>query len=323
MRRIGVLTSGGDAPGMNAAIRAVVRTAYARGMEVFGVERGFQGLVDGVFRPMGPRSVSSVINRGGTILRTARCKAFLAPEGRAEAAALLRQYEIEGLVVIGGDGSYRGAHALGVEHSMPCVGVPGTIDNDINGTDSTIGYDTALNTALEAIDRIRDTADSHDRLFFVEVMGRESGYLALMCGIAGGAEAVITPEDAPPIPELVKQLRAGRDAGKRSGIVVVAEGSPLGGAQAVADAVAAQSEFQDSRVVVAGHLQRGGVPTASDRILAARLGASAVDALLAGEADVMVGVSHNESVLSPLTTAWETERRYGKTWMDLSHLLAT
>jgi 6-phosphofructokinase 1 len=308
---------------MNAAVRAVVRTAIYHGLEVFGVDRGYQGLIDGKIEAMGARSVGGIINRGGTILHSARCKAFYEAEGRAQAAEQLREYEIEGLVVIGGDGSYRGAEALYGEHGIRCIGLPGTIDNDIGGTDFTIGYDTALNIAVEAIDRIRDTAESHDRLFFVEVMGRHSGYLAMMSGIAGGAEEVLVPESPTDINLLIEHLRKGREAGKVSAIVVVAEGDDAGNAIDIAKEVGELSEFKGSRVVVIGHLQRGGAPTASDRILASRMGLRAVEALMAGESGKMVGVSANHIVLRPLSEAWECRTQFDPTFLRIAHVLAT
>ncbi len=323
MKRIGVLTSGGDSPGMNAAIRAVVRTACYHGLEIFGIEHGYQGLLDSTLHAMGPRSVSGIICRGGTMLHTARCKAFLEKEGRATAAQTLERHGIEGLVVIGGDGSYRGAEALHEEHGIRCIGLPGTIDNDIGGTDFTIGYDTALNTALDAIDRIRDTADSHDRLFFVEVMGRHSGYLAVMSGIAGGAESILVPEEPTAIDDLVSRLRRGHAVGKTSGIVVVAEGDDAGRAIDIAKQVAERSEFKDPRVVVIGHLQRGGSPTAFDRNLASRLGVRAVEALLEGESGKMAGLSGNAVVLRPLAEAWECRTRFDPQLLRVAHILAT
>jgi len=323
MKRIGVLTSGGDSPGMNAAIRAVVRSGIAKGLEIFGIERGYQGLIEGRIMPLELRSVSGIIGRGGTILRTARCKVFYEPEGRARAAEQLAQYGIEGLVVIGGDGSYQGALKLHAEHGIRCIGVPGTIDNDIGGTDFTIGYDTALNIAVEAIDRIRDTAASHERLFFVEVMGRHSGYIAMMSGIAGGAEAILVPETPTDIDQLVGNLRAGIARGKTSSIVVVAEGDDAGKAIDVARKVAEVSEFQDSRVAVIGHIQRGGTPTARDRILASRLGVRAVEALLEGETGKMAGVRADEVVLRPLSDAWEHRTEFDPSFLEVARILAT
>jgi 6-phosphofructokinase 1 len=308
---------------MNAAVRAVVRAAVYHGLEVFGIERGYQGLVDNNVRPMSARSVSGIIHQGGTIIYTARCKEFFEPEGRAKAAETLKSHGIDGLVIIGGDGSYRGALALHAEHGIRCIGLPGTIDNDIGGTDYTIGYDTALNTAMEAIDRIRDTAQSHDRLFFVEVMGRHSGYLAMMSGIAGGAEDILVPETPTDIDGLIEHLRKGAKAGKVSAIVVVAEGDEAGNAFEIAKMVAGNSEFSDSRVAVIGHLQRGGRPTAFDRVLASRLGVRAVEALLEDETGKMVGVSGNSVVLRPLEEAWKCRTQFDPKLLRVAHILAT
>jgi len=322
VKRIGVLTSGGDSPGMNAAVRAVVRAAAARGLEVSGIHHGYRGLIDGAIEPMTARSVSGIINRGGTILRTARCTQFHEAAGRAAAAARLREHGIEGLVVIGGDGSYRGAQALYEEHGVACIGLPGTIDNDIGGTDYTIGFDTAMNIAMEAIDRVRDTAASHGRIFFVEVMGRNSGYIAMMCALAGGAEEVLTPEEPTDINALVAALRLGRDKGKSSMIVVVAEGDDAGNALLIAKQVADNSEFKDARVAVIGHLQRGGSPTAFDRVLASRMGVRAVEALLEGETCKMVGVRGSGLVLRPLADAWEERTRFDPDLLRVSRVLS-
>jgi 6-phosphofructokinase 1 len=322
MKTIGVLTSGGDSPGMNAAIRAVVRTAAYLGVRVFGIERGYQGLIDGTLREMGPRSVGGIINRGGTILKTARCKAFFEPEGRTRAARTLTEHGIEGLVTIGGDGTYHGAQALFAEHGIRCIGVPGTIDNDIGGTDFTIGYDTALNIALDAIDRIRDTAESHDRIFFIEVMGRHSGYLAMMSGLAGGAEEIVVPETPTNIEQLAQSLVEGKARGKTSSIVVVAEGDDAGRAIDIARQVAERGGFADYRVAVIGHLQRGGAPTAFDRILASRLGARAVEALVEGETGKMAGVSGDDVVLCPLSDAWEKRTSFNPSLCKLAKILS-
>ncbi len=322
MKHIGVLTSGGDSPGMNAAIRAVVRAAHHYGLQVSGIERGYQGLIHNHVRPMDRRSVSGIINLGGTILHTARCMEFLEPEGRARAAETLARHDIEGLVVIGGDGSYRGAMKLHEEHGIRCIGLPGTIDNDIGGTNFTIGYDTALNTAIEAIDRIRDTAASHDRIFLVEVMGRNSGYLAMMSAIAGGAEEVLVPETESSVEGLIERLRAGAAKGKTSHIVVIAEGEECGSATDVAEKLAQKSEFTDPKVTVIGHLQRGGSPTAFDRILASRFGVRAVEALRAGETGVMVGVRGNQMILSPLSDAWEQHTRFDPSFTELARILS-
>lgn len=323
MKRIAVLTSGGDSPGMNAAIRAVARAGHHHALEVWGVERGYQGLIDGALAPLGPRAVSGIINRGGTILRSARCEPFYQPEGRAQAVQTLKTNAIEGLVVIGGDGSYRGAHKLHEEHGIPCIGLPGTIDNDIGGTDFTIGYDTALNVACDAIDRLKDTAHSHDRIFFVEIMGRNSGFLAMMSAIAGGAEEALVPETPTDIEKLIEHLRACRARGKTSNIIVVAEGDEAGKAIDIARKVSSESEFKDTRVTVLGHVQRGGSPTAFDRILASRLGVRAVEALRDGEKNKMAGVRDGKVVLSPLSDAWETSNRFDDSYVHVAQVLAT
>jgi len=298
--RIAVLTSGGDAPGMNAAIRAVVRQADALRIEVYGVWRGLQGLVDQEWRPLTTRSCSNILQRGGTILNTARCQAFLLPSVRAQAARDLRDAGVDGLVVIGGNGSFTGAERLNRETGIPCAGIPGTIDNDLPGTDRTLGFDTALNTAVQAIDRIRDTASSHERLFLVEVMGRSSGMLALNTAIACGAEAVLYPESEPGAYEsLVAQLRAGWERGKRSSIVVVAEGDQAGGAYQIGERL--RNDYGlDLRVVVLGHIQRGGSPTALDRIWGSQWGCEAVKRLAAGETAFYLGVRAGEMVSIPL-----------------------
>lgn len=323
MKRIGVLTSGGDSPGMNAAIRAVVRAGIHHGLEVIGIHRGYHGMIEGQFEPLGARSVSGIINRGGTILHSARCMEFMQPEGRARAAAQLRDQGIEGLVVIGGDGSYRGAHLLHQEHGIRCIGLPGTIDNDIGGTDYTIGFDTAINTAMEALDRVRDTAASHDRIFFVEMMGRHSGYISIIAGMAGGAEEILVPEEPTDIPALVEMLRYGRANGKTSMIVVVAEGDDAGNAITIANEVEKVSEFKQSRVTIIGHLQRGGSPTAFDRVLASRMGVRAVEALLEGETGKMVGMSHLKMILCPLSEAWEHRTEFDQDLLRVARLLAT
>lgn len=323
MKRIGVMTSGGDSPGMNAAIRAVVRAGVHHGLEVIGIHRGYQGMIAGQMEPLPARSVSGIINRGGTILHSARCKEFMVPEGRAAAAAQLAAHGIEGLVVIGGDGSYRGAYLLHEEHGIACIGLPGTIDNDIGGTDYTIGFDTAINTAMEAIDRVRDTAAAHDRIFFVEVMGRNSGYISIIAGMAGGAEEVLAPEEPTDLPRLVETLRAGQKGGKTSMIVVVAEGDDAGNALQIAKEVAEISEFKNTRVTIIGHLQRGGSPTAFDRVLASRMGVRAVEALLAGETGKMVGIRNLAMVLCPLSETWESRTAFDPELMRVARILGT
>ncbi|HZP43336.1 MAG TPA: 6-phosphofructokinase [Candidatus Binatia bacterium] len=306
MRRIGVLTSGGDAPGMNAAIRAVVRHALTRGLEVIGIRRGYAGLLAGELRPMTRAGVANVIQHGGTVLGTSRCEEFLQPAGRARAAAVLRDAGVEGVVVIGGEGTFHGATLLAAEHGVVVAGVPGTIDNDVYGSDYTVGFDTAVNTALEAIDRIRDTAASHERLFLVEVMGRTCGEIALHVGLAGGAEDVVIPEAPLDVPRLARELRRSWDRGKRSSIIVVAESGEQGSSFRIAEAIRRDAGIEP-RVCVLGHIQRGGTPTARDRILASRLGAAAVDVLLDG-GGAMVGESCGAIVRVPLHEAWERRR---------------
>lgn len=323
MKRIGVMTSGGDSPGMNAAIRAVVRTAAHLNVETIGIRRGYSGLIAGDLQPLGPRDMSGVIQRGGTMLLSARCKEFYEKEGRARAAETCRSNGIEGLIVIGGDGTYHGAQALHAEHGIPCIGLPGTIDNDIGGTDFTIGYDTALNTAVEAIDRIRDTAESHERLFYVEVMGRDSGYIAMMSGIAGGAEQILVPETPTDINDLIENLRLWHAKGKNSCIVVVSEGDDAGKGIDVAKAVASKSEFTEYRLAVIGHLQRGGRPTAFDRILASRLGVRATEALIGGETGKMAGLCGNKVELRPLSDAWEHRTKFDAGFLEVTEILRT
>jgi 6-phosphofructokinase 1 len=300
MKRIAVFTSGGDAPGMNACIRAVVRGAVYHGLDVYGIRRGYNGMINGDIFQMTSHSVSNIVQRGGTILKSARSREFMTPEGRQKAFDQLQKFGIEGLVAIGGNGTFTGATIFYDEFGIPTVGAPGTIDNDLYGTDYTIGFDTAVNTALEAIDKIRDTADSHDRIFLIEVMGRDSGYIAVQCGIAGGAELVMVPEVLTPISEVVETLRMGWSRQKSSSIVVVAEGEEAGNANVIAEKIRQQVETElDMRVTTLGHIQRGGIPTAYDRILASRLGLGALEGLMNGEKNVMAGVVNNELVYTP------------------------
>jgi 6-phosphofructokinase 1 len=303
IKKIGVLTSGGDAPGMNAAIRAVVRTAIFHELQIVGVRRGFCGLIDKEFIPMESHSVSKIISRGGTILKSSRCPQFKEADMRKLAHRHVQEAGIDALVVIGGDGSFRGANLLYKEHGLPVVGVPGTIDNDIYGTDFTIGYDTAINTAIEAVDKIRDTADSHNIIFFVEVMGRDSGFIALSTSIATGAEATLIPEIETDIQDLCNYLEYGRRKNKSSGIVIVAEGFGGGNATDVAQKVKEILPTYDIRVSTLGHIQRGGSPTCNDRVLASILGYNAVTTLLDGIKDVMIGSINGEIVRTPFEQA--------------------
>jgi 6-phosphofructokinase 1 len=294
--KIGVFTSGGDAPGMNAAIRAVVRACTYYKKECYGIMRGYEGMIEGDIVKLGARSVGNILQRGGTVLKSARSAEFRTPEGRKKAYDNLTKLGIEALVAIGGDGTFTGLHKFYEEYKIPSICIPGTIDNDLSGTDYTIGYDTATNTAVEAIDKIRDTALSHNRLFFVEVMGRNSGYIAINSGIAGGAAAIIIPEEVMSFDELYKLLGADKDTSKKSNLVVVAEGSKIGDAHSLAKQVAERSSYFDIKVTVLGHLQRGGSPTYFDRVLASRMGVAAVEGLLDGKMDVMVGVKDNKIV---------------------------
>jgi 6-phosphofructokinase 1 len=291
--KLGIFTSGGDAPGMNAAIRAVVRSAIYYDKEIFGIVRGYEGMIEGDFVKLGARSVGNIIQRGGTILKSARSETFRTSEGRAKAYENIVKHEIDALVAIGGDGTFTGLHKFYEEYKIPSICIPGTIDNDIPGTDYTIGFDTATNTAVEAIDRIRDTALSHNRLFFVEVMGRHSGYIALNAGVAGGAVGIIIPEEDTTMESLFEKLDEGGKTNKKSTLIVVAEGSKLGNAMELARRVAERNDYFDIKVTILGHLQRGGPPTYFDRVLASKLGIAAVEGLLSGQKDCMVGVRNN------------------------------
>lgn len=303
IKRIGVFTSGGDAPGMNACIRAVVRTAIYMGVEVTGIRQGYQGMLDNNFWDMSVRDVSNIIHIGGTILKTARCLEFKTEEGTQKAYDNLKAHGIDALVAIGGDGTATGAERLSKNFDIPVICIPGTIDNDLYGSDFTLGYDTATNTVIEAIDKIRDTAASHNRLFFVEVMGRDSGCIALRAGIAGGAEAVLLPERETAINELIDKLSTDVKNKKTSSIVIVAEGDKNGGAYHVAERVKEKFDFYDSKVTILGHLQRGGSPSSFDRVLASRLGFAAVKGLLNGTNRQMVGLRGNSIVMTPLEEA--------------------
>jgi 6-phosphofructokinase 1 len=322
LSRIGVLTSGGDSPGMNAAVRAVVRTGIYHGLEVFGIRRGYQGLIEDDIFPMDSRSVANIIQRGGTILKSARCLEFHKPEGRAKANEVLRKHGIEGLVVIGGDGSFKGALALSSEYGIPVVGLAGTIDKDIEGTDFTIGFDTAVNTAVEAIDKIRDTADAHDRLFVVEVMGRDAGYIALHSGIATGAETILIPERKTDIDKVVDFLAEKERRKKLVNIIVVAEGDGFGGAEEVAKVVKARLPHLDTRVTILGHIQRGGSPSCQDRLLASRMGYHAVECLLEGRNNVFVGIQNNRMNYVPLESIGKKKGKVSQEWMKIAKVLA-
>ena len=303
MKRIAVLTSGGDSPGMNAAIRAVVRSAVFHDIDVLGVFKGYQGLVEGDFKKLHVRSVAKILGRGGTILKSARCEEFMSEEGRAKAIENLRNNNVDGLVVIGGNGTFTGALKLYNEYGFPVIGLPGTIDNDLDGTDNTVGFDTATNNVIDAVDKIRDTADSHNRLFFVEVMGRDNGFIALRTGIATGAIAVMTPETEISVDGLVQVLEEGQKNKKSSSIVIVAEGNSSGGAYILAKEVKKRTDQYDIRITVLGHLQRGGSPSCSDRVLASRLGIEAVEALINGVTNSMVGVVNDSLVHTPFEDA--------------------
>ena len=308
IKTIGILTSGGDAPGMNAAIRAVTRSAIFSGFKVKGIYRGYRGLITNEIVEFKTQNVSNIIQMGGTILKTARCKEFETAEGRQLAYDTIRQHGIDALVVIGGDGSLTGARIFASEFNFPIIGLPGTIDNDLFGTDKTIGYDTALNTIMECVDKIRDTATSHERHFFIEVMGRDAGFLALNGAIAAGAEAAIIPEISTEVDQLAELIQNGFRKSKNSSIVLVAESPVTGGAMALAERVKNEYPGYDVRVSILGHLQRGGSPTASDRILASRLGSAAIDALLEDQRNVMIGISNDQIVYVPFSKAIKNDK---------------
>ena len=308
IQSIGILTSGGDSPGMNAAIRAVTRAGIFEGWKVYGIYRGFEGLINGEIKEFTSESVSNVIQRGGTILKTARSDEFRTPEGRTKAFEMLHRHHIDALIVIGGNGSLSGAEELAREHDVTVIGLPGTIDNDLYGTDSTIGYDTALNTIVDCVDKIRDTATSHDRIFFVEVMGRDAGFLAQNSAIASGAEAAIIPEDRTDIDQLAQFIGRGIRKSKNSSIVLVSESKKDGGAMHYADRVRKEYPEYDVRVTILGHLQRGGRPSAYDRILASRLGVAAVEALKEGQRNIMVGIKNDQVVYVPIAKAVKIDK---------------
>lgn len=321
--KIGVLTSGGDSPGMNAAVRAVVRTGNYHGLEVYGIMRGYSGMIEDDIIKMDSRSVANIIQRGGTILKTARSKEFFEPEGRAKAYDNLKKRGIDGLIIIGGDGSFRGAQKFSNEFDIPCIGLPGTIDKDIAGSDFTIGFDTAVNTAVEAIDKIRDTADAHDRLFIVEVMGRDAGYIALHSGIATGAENILIPETKTDIEELIGSLTEKEKRRKLVNLIVVAEGDEFGGANEVATIIKKRLPNADTRVCILGHIQRGGSPTCLDRLIASRMGYHAVECLLTGRYNVMVGILNNKMNYIPLDNAIKAKQKISEDWLKIVKILAS
>ena len=328
--KIGVLTSGGDSPGMNAAIRAVVRTGIYRGLEVFGIMRGYNGMIEDDIYQMNSRSVANIIQRGGTMLKTARSKDFYSEEGRKRAYENLQKRGIDGLVVIGGDGSFTGAYKLSKEFNIPCTGIPGTIDKDLYGTDFTIGFDTAVNTAVQAIDKIRDTADSHDRLFVVEVMGRHAGYIALHSGIATGAENILMPEVNTTLDEMIASLSEQEKRKKLVNLVVVAEGyqpdpsnPEIKGANEVARLVNEKITGLETRVTILGHIQRGGPPSCIDRFIASRMGYHAVQCLIEGRHNVMVGILHNNMHYTPLEIAIREKQRISEDWLNIVKILAS
>ena len=320
--KIGVLTSGGDSPGMNACIRAVVRTGLYYNLEVFGIMRGYSGMVENDIIKLESRSVANIIQRGGTVLKTSRCKEFLEPEGRKKAYKNLINHGIDGLVIIGGDGSFRGAQIFSNEFDIPCIGLPGTIDKDIAGTDFTIGFDTAVNTAVEAIDKIRDTADAHDRLFNIEVMGRDAGYIALHSGIATGAENILIPERKTDIESIVESLQEKEKRKKLVNLIVVAEGEEFGGVE-LAKLIKERMPLLETRVCILGHIQRGGPPTCFDRLIASRMGYSAVECLMEGRNNVFVGILNNRMHYIPLDEAVKKKQHISEEWLKIVKILAT
>lgn len=319
---IGVLTSGGDAPGMNAAIRAVTRAAIYSGWKVIGIYRGFEGLINNECGELKSQNVSNIIQRGGTILKTARSKEFMTPEGRYKAYQTLKTYDIDALVVIGGNGSLKGALEFAQEYDVPCIGIPGTIDNDLYGTDCTVGYDTALNTIVEAVDKIRDTASSHDRIFFVEVMGRDAGFLAQNSAIAAGAEAAIIPEEKTSSDQLCVFISRGVRKSKNSSIVIVSESPLSGGVMHYAERMKTEYPDYDVRVTILGYLQRGGKPSAYDRILASRLGVAAIGALQEGQRNVMVGIDDDRIVYVPFSRASKNDKPINQELIDVLKILS-
>lgn len=323
IRRIGVLTSGGDAPGMNAAVRAVVRASSYFSVECVAIYKGYQGLIDDEIKLMNARSVNNIINKGGTILKSARCLEFRTPEGRIKAYKTIEKHKIDALIVIGGDGSFTGAMIFNSEFNFPVIGIPGTIDNDIHGTTHTIGFDTALNTVIDAIDKIRDTAISHNRLFFVEVMGRDAGHIALNTGIGAGAEEILVPEEDMGLDRLLESLKRSEKTGKSSSIVVIAEGDKTGkNVFEIAEYVEKNLPYYEVRVSVLGHMQRGGRPSCFDRVLASRMGVHAVESLLKGVSNVMVGIDNSQMILTPLESSIKGKTKINKNLIRVSEILS-
>lgn len=323
MKKLAVFTSGGDSPGMNACIRAVVRTGIYYDLDVYGIRSGYEGMINGDIIPLDSSSVSGIIQRGGTILKSARSRRFMTPEGRRQAYDNLKKHDIDGIVAIGGDGTFKGASVFMDEYpDVSFIGLPGTIDNDLVGTDFTIGYDTAINTVVEAVDKLRDTAASHDRLFFVEVMGRDAGFIALRSGVAVGAEAILVPETETHIDKLIAQLEKGWRENKKSSIIIVSEGDDEGGAYEIADKVKQKFDQYDTRVTVLGHIQRGGNPTCADRVLASRLGYEAVKALTEDKKGEMVGIVNNQVAYTPFKNAIKHTTQLDSTLLDLAEILS-
>ncbi len=323
IKKIGVLTSGGDSPGMNAAIRAVVRTGFYYELEMYGIYRGYEGMIQDDIKKLDSRYITHILERGGTFLKSARSAEFRTPEGRKKAFENLQSHDIDALVVIGGDGSLTGAHLFYEEYGIPAIGLPGTIDNDLSGTDLTIGFDTACNTAIEAIDKIRDTATSHDRLFFVEVMGRDAGFIAINAGIGSAAAAILIPERKTTIDWLIEKLKTRSKAKKTSNIVIVAEGGKSGSAQQIADEVKTFLPQYDIKVTILGHLQRGGPPTSFDRLLASKLGVAAVEGLLQGKYDTMAGMINHKVVYTPIVKAIVDDKKVDDEDLRIANILST
>lgn len=324
VKKIGVFTSGGDSPGMNAAIRSVVRTCAYLKVDCVGIYRGYQGMIEGDFKPMDARSVNNIINKGGTILKSARCEDFRSAEGRKKAYEQLKAEGIDAFVVIGGDGSFTGAMIFNQEYGFPVMGIPGTIDNDIFGTTFTLGFDTALNTVVDAVDKIRDTASSHNRLFFVEVMGRDAGHIALNAGVGAGAEEILIPEENRGLDRLLESLKRSKKSGKSSSIVIVAEGDKSGkNVFELKEYVEEHLPIYDVRVSVLGHMQRGGPPSCYDRVLASRMGVKAVEALLEGKTSLMVGVKDDQLILTPIAKAIKGHTKMNKELLRVSEIMTT